>query len=223
MTTETYAQKVARENKERWIPVEVCDIARSRRVLLSAYSCTRCGGLFALTDRRSEAEVKRLAETCCGPWECSGCGKPWVKDGKYRNFAPSYCETCSARQRVARYNALPLEDEGYSGPIVANDRFYPDLGSFLDDCDGDDEDPYSHQPETCEPATIRTIDLAETIGERSELDTDDDSGLDFLAPVQKALDEAIAAHNASSGHPWWFGSGKRPRIPENWRDDYPTT
>lgn len=221
MTTETYAQKVARENKERWLPIEVTDVARSRRVLLAAFSCNRCGALYAIGNR-PEAEAQRQADICCGPWECSGCGAPYVKDGQYRHYAPSYCSTCSDRQRVARYNALPLEDEGYSGPIVAGDRFYPDLGSFLDDCDGDDEDPYSHQPETCEPATIRTIDLAETICERSELDTDDDSGLDFLAPVQKALDEAIAAHNAS-GHPWWFGSGKRPRIPENWRDDYPTT
>lgn len=215
MTTETEAQRVARENVERWRPIAVTDVARSRRVLLAAYSCTRCGAMFAITDRGSEERTKQLAETCCGPWECAGCGKPYVKDGKYRHFAPSWCGTCGDRRQRERYNALPLADEGYSGPIAYDEEFYPDLESFLESCDTNDrDDPYAVQPETCEPVKLAGLRLAEHIAEHGELS--DGYDLSFLAPVQQALDEAIAAHNASGPH-WWMPNGKRPRIPENWR------
>lgn len=220
MTTETEAQRVARENDERWIPVEVSDVARSRRVLVAAYSCTRCGAMYAITDRRSEADTQRRAETCCGPWECRGCGKPYVQDGKYRHFAPSWCGTCGDRKQRERYNSLPLADEGYNGPIAYDEEFFCDLESFLESCDANDrDDPYSVQPETCEPVALKGLDLAEHIAERAELS--DGYDLSFLAPVQQALDEAIKAHNAA-GPNWWVPNGKRPRIPENWRADFAT-
>lgn len=114
--------------------------------------------------------------------------------------------------------ALPLADEGYSGPIAYDEEFFGDLGEFLEHCDANDiEDPYSRQPETCEPVALASLDLAEHIAERGELS--DGYDLSFLAPVQQALDAAIEAHNAA-GPNWWMPNGKRPRIPENWRADY---
>ena len=218
MTTETQAQRVARENAERWIPVEVSDVARSRRVLLAAYSCNRCGTMFAITDRRSEEATRQAAERCCGPWECSGCGKPYVRDGKYQHFAPSWCSTCSGRRQWERYMALPLVGEDYAGPIAYDEEFFHDLDEFLEHCDANDhDDPYALQPHACEPTALAGLDLAEHIAERGELS--DDYDLSFLAQAQQALDDAIAAHNAS-GPNWWMPINARPRIPENWRANY---
>lgn len=117
----------------------------------------------------------------CTHVKCNECGTPIRK--------ASYCSSCWQKKQHEKFLALTCEEWG-GEPFFANDRYYADLDSFLDDCANDEilniEDIEIYSAEPCKYRQIDIYDYQEdSICEGADLPEEIIAAADALNAVLK--------------------------------------
>jgi hypothetical protein len=133
-------------------------------------------GIFYGNDERTA----RYAGCTHVPCNTEGCGKPIVK-------SYLYCDDCRHKRDTAKYEAMPAAPWDGHQMIFADacGEYFPDLESFLDNCD-DENEPADLRPILCEPNYAHHVDpdyWADNMTEDGDLPPELEAALDALNKV----------------------------------------
>lgn len=174
------------------------------RTICTAFSCLKCGSVYAVRPGEKEDWAERMANDCCSPYVCTKCDK--VFDDRCRYL---HCPNCRAVAAAEQWKALPVAESGEMIHADAIDRWFYDLSDFLDYCFDEQIDPDDLRPIWANRASVHVPNLAESLSDEAPEDFD----FSFLDDLQAQLETLVAQECK-----WFEPYGKtRPAIPGEFR------